>query len=263
MARAFVAIGLMAALAVPTRAAQQQERAGGQQRERPGAAARQQGADQFVGEYTVASCKEGGQEQPAEQKKDWRVRITEDRMTFLNAEGQELFVVEYRIEGPAQIRGEQGRQAATEPNREEGRARGQAHRIMMKTVRVHPEAQAEGDAPAEGETARGLIMADGETVKLVCAKGESEQYPEDFEAEDEDQTLFVLQKQGEGRGEPGARRPDQGADAPASRGRNAPEPADARSVTARGRRPPAGPGRSFPPGPGGGIRDCRLQIVEK
>lgn len=211
MARAFVAIGLMAALAVPTRAAQQQERPAGQQQERPGAAARQQGAEQFVGEYTVASCKKGGQEEQAEQEKDWRVRITDDRMTFLDAEGEELFVVEYKIEGPAQIRGQQGRQAATEANREEGRARGQAHQIMMKFVRVHPEAEARagGDAPAEGETARGLIMAEGETVKLVCAKGESEQYPENFEAEDEGETVFVLQKQGEGRGEPGARRPGQ------------------------------------------------------
>ena len=179
MTRTITTMGLAALLAVPIFAeAQQQKKA---QRPNAGQAQRGQGARRLLGTYTIVSGSSAGKEIP-EDRLGGRVRITEDQILINDTDDNEVYVVDYVLDRPE---GRRGANPAAQTKGQQRRGMGRA--IRMTTVRSSVDG-------AEGSTARGLFKIEDGTITLIYDFGEGDHVPTDFEAEEETENLFVLEK---------------------------------------------------------------------
>lgn len=117
-------------------------------------------AEKLAGSYMVVSGEKYGGKGPKEDINDTKVTFTKDKVTIYDKGDKELYVQTYKLD-PSQ-----------KP-------------CVITMTSTFPE-------KAVGSTAKGLIMMEGETVKLIYALPDGEM-PTDFKTK-EKQLMFVMKR---------------------------------------------------------------------
>jgi hypothetical protein len=129
------------------------------------AAATAQAQDQRLGTYEYVSGKTAEGEIPKDRLVG-KVKVTEDMILLLNAEGEEQFAISFQLESEEM-----------------------PYKVTLRIERAVFD-------DAVGATAKALAKHEGDTATLIYAYGDAPDFPDDFEP-DGQQRLLVLKRIGD------------------------------------------------------------------